>query len=98
MGSLSSLAWRGIKWIGNCINTIIKWWGKFKDRVDKKTYNFIIVNSAQILNTQNPIGVGEILAINKEKNQLDEIAEKIYKTLSSSDKQALKNLLDQKNY
>ena len=36
--------------------------------------------------SENPKGVGEVVAITKEKDQLDEKAKQLYKNLSSNDK------------
>ena len=98
MGNFVSLAWKGIKWIGNCIHKVISWWGQFKDGVNQNTYNFLVGKQNQILNANNPRGVGEIIAINDEKSQLENIASRQYKHLTYEDRQRVDGLLDERDY
>jgi hypothetical protein len=51
-----------------------------------------------IKESQDPKNVGEIIAIKKEKDQLEYISESIYKNLSWSDQQRIDGLLDQRDY
>ena len=98
MGNLTSLAWRGIRWIGNCILIVISWWDSFKDRVNQNTFNVLIRRQDQILNALNPQGVGEIIAINDEKSQLEDIASRYNRNLTFEDRQRIDLLLDQRDY
>lgn len=98
MGNFVSILRKLINWIGNCIHRIISWWGEFKERVNQNTYNFMIGNRNQILNANNPVGVGEILAINDEKSQLEDIAAKKYRNLTYEDQQRVDDLLDARDY
>ena len=98
MGNFVSLAWRGIIWIGNCIHRVISWWGAFKNLVNLNTYYFLMGKQNQILNANNPQGVGEIIAINDEKSQLEDIAARKYKNLTYEDRQRVDDLLEERNY
>ena len=98
MGNFVSIVWKGVKWIGNCIHKIISGWGAFKEGVNQNTYNFMMGNKNQILNANNPRGVGEILAINDEKSQLEDIAAKKYRNLTYEDQQRVDDLLDERDY
>lgn len=98
MGSFSSTAWKVIKWIGNCIHKVINWWGSFKEGVNQNTYNFVIGKQNSIVNANNPRGVGEVLAINKEKEQLEDIADRRYQQLTWDDQQRVDELLSRRDY
>jgi hypothetical protein len=69
-----------------------------KKNVNNIKYNYIMVNLDFIQQSDDPKTVGEIMAIKKEKDQLDEIADTKYRSLSWSDRQRLDELLDQRNY
>jgi hypothetical protein len=98
MGNFVNIAWRGIKWIGNCIHKIISWWGAFKEGVNQNTYNFLIGKQNEIMNTNNPRGVGEVIAIKSEKDQLEDIAERQYQSLSYDDQARVDELLSRRDY
>lgn len=98
MGILLTIAKRLIKWIGNCIHRVIQWWGPFKEGVNKNTYNYLIGKQNSIVTAQNPVGVGEVLAINNEKFQLEDIAQKKYMRLSMNDQQRVDELLEERDY
>lgn len=98
MGSFISTAWRVIRWIGNCIHRVIGWWGSFKEEVNQNTYNFVIGKQNSILNANNPRGVGEVIAINKEKEQLEDIADRRYQQLTWDDQQRVDELLSRRDY
>ena len=98
MGNYVSIVWKLLTWIGNCIHRIIQWWGEFKNRVNQNTYNFLVGKQNQILNANNPQGVGEIIAINDEKSQLEDIAARKYKNLTYEDRQRVDDLLEERNY
>ena len=98
MGNLIKIAWRLINWIGNCIHKIIKWWGPFKEGVNKNTYNYLIGKQNAIVTAQNPVGVGEVIAINNENSQLEDIAERKYMRLSMNDQQRVDELLAERDY
>ena len=69
-----------------------------KKNVNNKKYNYIMVNLDFIQQSDDPKTFGEIMAIKKEKEQLDEIAAAKYRSLSSSDRQMLDQLLEQRDY
>jgi hypothetical protein len=98
MGNLIKTAWKCIKWIGNCIHRVIEWWGPFKEGVNRNTYNYLIGKQNAIVTAQNPVGVGEVLAINNEKSQLEDIADRKYMSLSMRDQQRVDELLEERNY
>jgi hypothetical protein len=98
MGAVANVVKKAINWIGNCIETVISWWSPHKERVNNITYQYIVINQKFINESQDPKTVMEILAIRKEKEQLDEIAASKYRSLSWSDRQMLDELLEQKDY
>ena len=95
---MENIAWKIIKWVGNCILKIIEWWMKYKDNVDKNTFNFIQANNYYIKKAHNPIDVIEVCSINEEKNQLEEISMQKYKNLSSNDRYNIDTLLARRDY
>ena len=82
MGAVANVVKKAINWIGNCIETVISWWSPHKERVNNITYQYIVINQKFINESQDPKTVMEILAIRKEKEQLDEIAASKYRSLS----------------
>jgi hypothetical protein len=98
MGGVASVVKKFISWVGNCIQKVVSWWSSHKERVNNITYQYIVINQKFINESQDPKTVMEILAIKKEKEQLDEIAAAKYRSLSSSDRQMLDQLLDQRDY
>ena len=98
MGAVANVAKKAISWVGNCIQKVVSWWSSHKERVNNITYQYIVINQQFINDSQDPQTVMEIMAIKKEKDQLDEIAASKYKSLSWSDRQRIDDLLDQRNY
>ena len=98
MGSFVETAWRCVKWIGNCIYNVISWWGEFMEGVNSFVHGFLMLKRTTIERSDNPKVVGEIVAIEKEKGQLEEKAEEKYKNLSSRDKNTVDELLKKRNY
>ena len=50
------------------------------------------------MNTNNPRGVGEVIAIKSEKDQLEDIAERQYQSLSYDDQARVDELLSRRDY
>jgi len=98
MGAIASVAKKAISWIGNCIERVVSWWRGHKERVNNITYNYIMINVEFIKQSDDPKTVGEIMAIKKEKDQLEEICAAKYMSLSYNDQQRLDELLDQRDY
>ena len=98
MGNYVGYAWKGVNWIGNCIHRVISWWGTFKEFVNQNTFDFLLEKKNQILGANNPKDVGELIAINDEKSQLEKIAEKKYRNLTYEDRQRVNALLDERDY
>jgi len=98
MGSFFNAVKRVVKWIGGCISKVISWWRSFRDNVDQKTINYIIIYKTVILNADNPETFGEVMAINKQKSELEIIAQKKYLSLSSKDRKSIDSLLANKDY
>lgn len=98
MGAIASVAKKGVRWIGNCIERVVSWWRGHKERVNNITYNYIMINVEFIKQSDDPKTVGEIMAIKKEKDQLEEICVAKYMKLSYNDQQRLDELLDQRDY
>ena len=98
MGSFVNAVKRVVKWIGGCISRVISWWRSFRDDVDQKTINYIIIYQTVILNADNPETFGEVMAINKQKSELEIIAQRKYLSLSSRDRSNIDALLDNKDY
>ena len=98
MGSFVETAWRCVKWIGNCIHRVIVWWGKFKEAVNSIVHSFLMENEIPILSADDPTTTGEVVAIRKEKDQLDEKANQMYETLSNNDKNTVDALLAKRDY
>ena len=98
MGGFVETAWRCVKWIGNCIYRVIKWWGPFMEAVNAIVHGFLILSRSQIERSDNPKAVGEVVAIRKEKDQLEKKADSIYGGLSSKDKNTVDKLLEDRNY
>ena len=98
MGSFVNTVKRVVKWIGGCISKVISWWRSFRDNVDQKTINYIIIYQNVIINADDPEVFGEVLAIKKEKSELERIAQQKYLKLSCRDRQNIDALLDNKDY
>ena len=98
MGAVATVAKKFIGFVGNCIQRVVSWWSSHKERVNNITYQYIVINQKFINDSQDPKTVMEILAIRKEKEELDEIAAAKYRSLSWSDRQMLDELLDQRDY
>ena len=98
MGSFFNAVKRVVKWIGGCISKVISWWRSFRDNVDQKTINYIIIYQNVIINADDPEVFGEVLAIKKEKSELEIIAQRKYLSLSSRDKESIDSLLANKDY
>ena len=98
MGGFVTVVKKFIGWVGNCIQTVVSWWSPHKERVNNITYQYIVINQQFINDSQDPQTVMEIMAIKKEKEQLDEIAAAKYRSLSWNDRQILDELLAQRNY
>lgn len=96
MGNFDSIVKRGLRCIGNLIADIIKWWEEFKEEVNNKVYKFMKTVEIIIKKAENQKTVGEVIAIKKEKFELEKKADELYKTLSSDDQEsvneALKNI------
>ena len=98
MGGFVSTAKKVVKWIGNCISKVISWWKSFRDDVDQKTYCYIIIYKTSILQADDPQTFGELMAIRKEKSELEIIAQKKYASLSYKDQSRIDELLDNRDY
>ena len=98
MGGFVTAAKKVVKWIGGCINKVISWWKSFRDDVDQKTINYIIIYQNVIIKADDPEIFGEVLAIKKEKSELERIAQQKYLKLSGRDRQNIDALLDNKDY
>ena len=98
MGGFVTAAKKVVKWIGGCINKVISWWKSFRDDVDQKTINYIIIYQNVIIKADDPEVFGEVLAIKKEKSELERIAQQKYLKLSGRDRQNIDALLDNKDY
>ena len=98
MGSFVDTVKRVVKWIGGCISKVISWWRSFRDAVDQKTINYIIIYQNVIINADDPDVFGEVLAIKKEKSELERIAQQKYLKLSGRDRQNIDALLDNRDY
>ena len=98
MGSFIDTVKRVVKWIGGCISKVISWWRSFRDAVDQKTINYIVIYKTVILNADNPDTFGEVMAINKQKSELEIIAQRKYLSLSERDKESIDSLLANKDY
>lgn len=98
MGGFIETAWRCVKWIGNCIFNVVSWWGVFMEGVNAITHAFLLVKRRKIESADNPKAVGEIAAIGKEKNQLEQKANDLRRNLSNHDKNILDDLLENNSY
>jgi hypothetical protein len=98
MGGFVTAAKKVVKWIGGCINKVISWWKSFRDDVDQKTINYIIIYQNVIIKADDPEVFGEVLAIKKEKSELERIAQQKYLKLSGRDRQNIDALLDNRDY
>lgn len=98
MGGFISTVKKVVKWIGGCINRVISWWKSFRDEVDEKTINYIIIYKTVIVSADDPETFGEVMAINKEKSELELIAQRKYAGLSDRDKLGIDALLNNRNY
>ena len=98
MGGFVTAAKKVVKWIGGCINKVISWWKSFRDDVDQRTINYIIIYQNVIIKADDPEVFGEVLAIKKEKSELERIAQQKYLKLSCRDRQNIDALLDNKDY
>ena len=98
MGAVANVVKKFVGFVGNCIQKVVSWWSSHKERVNNITYQYIVINQQFINDSQDPQTVMEIMAIKKEKDQLDEIADSKYRSLSWSDRQRLDELLAQRNY
>ena len=98
MGGFISTVKKVVKWIGGCINRVISWWKSFRDEVDEKTINYIIIYKTVIVGADDPETFGEVMAINKEKSELELIAQRKYAGLSDRDKLGIDALLNNRNY
>ena len=98
MGGFIETAWRCVKWIGNCIYKVVTWWGPFMEGVNAIVHGFLMLKRRPIENSDNPKAVGEVVAIRKEKDQLEEKANSLYKNLSRNDKNTVDDLLKNRNY
>ena len=70
MGSFVNAVKRVVKWIGGCISRVISWWRSFRDDVDQKTINYIIIYQTVILNADNPETFGEV---KRDKESIDSL-------------------------
>jgi hypothetical protein len=95
---MGNTVWKIVKWVGNCILEVVDWWLSYKDKVDRNTYNFIEENKYYIIQADNQVAVCETVAINEEKNQLEEISAQRYKNLSSNDRYNIDSLLARRDY
>lgn len=98
MGSFVETAWRCVKWVGKCILEVVDWWIEFMDSVNSLVHSFLMRVRKMIEEAENPRTVGEVIAIKKEKEQLDKKADELYKTLSQNDKNRVDEILSKKNY
>ena len=98
MGSFVETAWRCVKWIGNCIYQVVTWWGIFMNKVNSIVHSFLMRNQETIESADDPKTTGEVVAIRKEKDQLDEKANQMYETLSNNDKNTVDALLAKRDY
>ena len=98
MGAVASVATKIVFWVGNCIAAIITWWKSHKDKVNKETLNYLINNKNIISQADDPKTMCELLAIRKEKGELEVIASRKYYSLSLSDKNRIDALLMERDY
>jgi hypothetical protein len=98
MGAVANVVKKFVGFVGNCIQKVVSWWSSHKERVNNITYQYIVINQEFINESQNPQAVMELMSIKKEKDQLDEIADAKYMSLSSSDRYRIDQLLDQRDY
>lgn len=98
MGTFVETAWRCVRWIGRCIYTVVKWWGPFMEGVNQTVHAFLMLKRYIIERSDNPKTVGEVVAINKEKGELEKKADNLYRTLSNYDRNVVDDLLRERNY
>lgn len=98
MGGFISTVKKVVKWIGGCIYKVISWWNSFRDEVDEKTINYIIIYKTVIVRADDPETFGEVMAINKEKSELELIAQRKYASLSNRDRLSIDSLLNNRDY
>lgn len=98
MGNFNNVASRCVIWIGNCITRVYIWWIDYKDNANNITLLFIMDKKDYILSADMPKTVGEVIAIKKQKQQLDQTAKRLYKELSASDQSLVDDLLRNRDY
>ena len=62
------------------------------------TKRLLIIYQTVILNADNPETFGEVMAINKQKSELEIIAQRKYLSLSERDKESIDSLLANRDY
>ena len=87
-----------VTWIGNGIEKVVEWWSPHKEQVNRKAYDHIIVHQNLILQADDPRRFGEILAIDKEKSELEIISQRKYKNLTDNDRRRIDSLLAKRDY
>ncbi len=98
MGTFVETAWRCVRWIGRCIYTVVNWWGTFMEGVNQIVHGFLMIKRNKIESSDSPKTVGEVVAINKEKGELEKKADSLYRTLSNKDRNVVDDLLRERNY
>ena len=98
MGTFVETAWRCVRWIGRCIYRVVDWWGVFMEGVNQIVHGFLMIKRNKIESSDSPKAVGEVVAIRKEKDELEKKADNIYRKLSDNDRKVVDELLENKDY
>ena len=99
MGSFIEVCKKVLKWVGDCINKVIKWFdGVIRKTVMGKTEDFVKKKETVIMSANDPKKVGKVIAQKKALIELEKIAEQEKKDLSRTDQDLVDKVFAEDDY
>ena len=95
MNDFLEKSWKVIKWAGDIIYSVVSWFfGGIRDMVESAVKEFIKYAEDKLKKAIDFAKTLKVAVIKKMMAKLAEVAEKLYKELSSNDKKIIDNLFE----
>ena len=93
MGGFINKCRKIVKWIGDIVQKVVKWFeGAVKAMVDEIVTDFLVKNKQTIIKAENPDKVAKVIGQKKYLQELQKVVEKEEKDLSQNDLDAVNSL------
>ena len=95
MGGFLSYVAKFVKWMGDIVYKVIKWFdGAIRKYVSKIVEDFLIQNKPRISKAENKPKVMKVIGMKKMNSELEKVAEKEYQELSSNDQDLISKMIE----